>query len=357
MAEGLKPYNPNKGFISFRLNPDEIKEELISMIPYNRTIRNIYNNPEGDIRETAKIAVSETPFIGSLLAGEPTNAAKEAFLLGAPIKAPVAVKKSLMKEFKPGTEFGLSVTPNGPRELAAKEPHSKKYVIFDILDDGSLMEKYEFKASDFKNDIQGKPTDINGLMASIEHTNAMFDKVPEVRDKNAVMFANEDIGMPNRSTNNTNLYTGRNETYNSLGNKIQEYDNIRNMYDDVANTKLRKGQSLKVYMPKVATEFDTPELVVTNPSQKKYRYLGYDEWYNVPKGSKLRDMPDKNVFDSDYKALQNDINVRNSRIDFDDYVVPYKNFKQYRDDYINALNEYRDAIYGPFIEDILGWDR
>lgn len=80
----MEPYNPNKSFISFRLNPDAIKEELISFVPYNRTLRHIYNNPDGDIRETAKVAASETPIIGSLLAGEPTNAAKEAFLMAIP---------------------------------------------------------------------------------------------------------------------------------------------------------------------------------------------------------------------------------------------------------------------------------
>lgn len=82
----MEPYNPNKSFIQFRLNPDAIKEELISFVPYNRTLRHIYNNPEGDIRETAKVALSETPIIGSLLAGEPTNAAKEAFIMGIPFK-------------------------------------------------------------------------------------------------------------------------------------------------------------------------------------------------------------------------------------------------------------------------------
>jgi len=85
----MEPYNPNKSFIQFRLNPDAIKEELISFVPYNRTLRHIYNNPEGDIRETAKVALSETPVIGSLLAGEPTDAVKEAVLVGFPIGTPV----------------------------------------------------------------------------------------------------------------------------------------------------------------------------------------------------------------------------------------------------------------------------
>ena len=39
MADNLKPYDPNKGFISFRLNPDAIKEELKALIPYYQTLK------------------------------------------------------------------------------------------------------------------------------------------------------------------------------------------------------------------------------------------------------------------------------------------------------------------------------
>lgn len=111
MADNLKPYDPNKGFISFRLNPDAIKEELISFVPYNRTLRHIYNNPDGDIRETAKVAASETPVLGSLLAGEPTNAVKEAFLLGMPVNnaatSPLSRSPKIKKEIalNPNREY------------------------------------------------------------------------------------------------------------------------------------------------------------------------------------------------------------------------------------------------------------
>ena len=92
----MEPYNPNKSFIKFRLNPDAIKEELISFIPYNRTLRHIYNNPDGDISETANVAASETPILGSLLAGEPTNAVKEAFLMGLPMNTVSKVKADVL---------------------------------------------------------------------------------------------------------------------------------------------------------------------------------------------------------------------------------------------------------------------
>lgn len=107
----MEPYNPNKSFIQFRLNPDAIKEELISFVPYNRTLRHIYNNPEGDIRETANVAASETPILGSLLAGEPTNAVKEAFIMGIPFKTGPNGKR-----IKDATELRDAVNANPRRK-------------------------------------------------------------------------------------------------------------------------------------------------------------------------------------------------------------------------------------------------
>lgn len=78
------PQEYKYGPISFRLNPDAIKEQLWGLIPYNQTLRHIHNNPEGDISETLKIAARETPILGSILAGEPSDAVKEAVLIAVP---------------------------------------------------------------------------------------------------------------------------------------------------------------------------------------------------------------------------------------------------------------------------------
>jgi hypothetical protein len=147
MADNLKPYDPNKGFISFRLNPDALKEALIEQVPYNRTLRHIYNNPDGDIRETAKVAASETPILGSLLSGEPTDAIKEAFLLGTPSgfigrgKSP-KVKKDVAKN--PNRDYF-----NYRGELYYKD--KDKYVnAYDKTD--------KLKVKDYHKDIEGKNT-------------------------------------------------------------------------------------------------------------------------------------------------------------------------------------------------------
>ena len=113
MADKLKPYDPNKGFISFRLNPDAIKEEALNLIPWpvGTIAREMYRNPDGSIVETAKQVGRETPVLGSLLSGEYSDAAKEAFLLGMPVNnaanSPLSRSPKIKKEIalNPNREY------------------------------------------------------------------------------------------------------------------------------------------------------------------------------------------------------------------------------------------------------------
>lgn len=126
------------------------------------------------------------------------------------------------------------------------------------------------------------------------------------------------------------------------------------MFDKASLLKLNKGESIKVLIQEDGRGYLKPTVVIFDPLTDSYKY-----WYD-PKHSHfmtsddvLRDLPDKNIFDADYKALQNDINVRNTRADFEDDVIPYIDFEQYKDQYNKAYNEYSDALYGPFFEDII----
>lgn len=113
MADNLKPYDPNKGFISFRLNPDAIKEEALNLIPWpvGTIAREMHRNPDGSIVETAKQVGRETPVLGSLLSGEYSDAAKEAFLLGMPVNmganSPLSRSPKIKKEIakNPNREY------------------------------------------------------------------------------------------------------------------------------------------------------------------------------------------------------------------------------------------------------------
>lgn len=345
MADNLKPYDPNKGFISFRLNPEAIKEELISFVPYNRTLRHIYNNPEGDIRETAKVAASETPILGSLLAGEPADAAKEAILFGAPIKAPAAKKQ--ISKFKPGTEFKYI----GNEYVIAKEPGARKAKEFRLDEDGMNYTYHDLPLTTY-NRLKDKPMSITELEKSIDNTNSMFEKAPSIEQKNPVSVANSDLGAPSESFGEYGFASYGQPYYNPLGRRIDAYNRMDELYDKVSKAKPRKGEQVMLNVP--TTEYSPMDNVVLyKPKTKQYRHPGFNDYYNVYSiETPLRPVPDKNLFDYDKKLLQDEINQRNQRVDFEDDVIPYKSAKQYYEDYRDAYNAYIDALNGPFLEDI-----
>lgn len=345
MADNLKPYDPNKGFISFRLNPEAIKEELISFVPYNRTLRYFHDNPDAPISETAKVAASETPILGSLLAGEPVDAAKEAILFGAPIKAPAA-KKQLSK-FKPGTEF----KDNGNNFVIAKEPGARKAKEYYLDEEGMTYTGQSYPLTTY-NRLKDKPMSITELDKSIDYTNAMFEKAPSIESKNPVSVANSDIGAPSESFGEYGIDRYNQPYYNPLGRRIDAYNRMNEMYDKVSKVKPRKGEQVMLNVP--TTEYvPMDNVVLYKPKTNQYRHPGLNDYLNATSlETPLRPVPDKNLFDYDKKLLQDEINQRNNRVDFEDDVIQYKSAKQYYEDYRDAYNAYIDALYGPFLEDI-----
>lgn len=119
MPESLKQYDPNKSWIEWKLDPNYIIDQLGNLIPWRHTIGLM--DSETPWSEVGKSAVRETPILGSILAGEPTDALKEAILMGMPIKA----KK------------GYVTMPNGKKikldkEVIIDEAKTDKYK--DIID-------------------------------------------------------------------------------------------------------------------------------------------------------------------------------------------------------------------------------
>lgn len=108
MADKLDEYKPNKSWIEFKLDPNMIIDELGNLIPYRNTIGMI--DSEAPWSEVGKTALRETPILGSILAGEPLDAAKEALLIGLPtpktrVKMPNGKTIYVAKEIKLQMEF------------------------------------------------------------------------------------------------------------------------------------------------------------------------------------------------------------------------------------------------------------
>ena len=88
---------------------------------------------------------------------------------------------------------------------------------------------------------------------------------------------------------------------------------------------------------------------------------GLFSWFSSPRKAIIFSsslvLPDKNLFDYDKKLLQDEINQRNQRVDFEDDVIPYKSAEQYWKDLNEASDYYIKSMHGPFLEDILRKDR
>lgn len=68
MAE-LKPYDPNKPFITFNLpTREEVIAATLGLIPGYRALKNMYENPEGPVSETLDLAAEDlVPLYGSVI--------------------------------------------------------------------------------------------------------------------------------------------------------------------------------------------------------------------------------------------------------------------------------------------------
>lgn len=365
MAEELKPYNPNKGFISFRLNPDAIKEALIEQVPYNRTLRHIYNNPDGDIIETAKIAAYETPILGSLLSGEPIDAAKEAFLLGMPVKSTKALNR-----INPNSEIGLA-TGYGNDMFFVKSPGSRKTKAYGIDEEtGNIVRNKAYDGETI--DASRGTTDLAGFNQMINNSN----KLNELRNKlsfgpykTPVGVVNADVGIPRYTAEIDGKPRLIFESEGPIGKKYTAYNEIQDRIDEASKAKLRKNEEIKWMLSR---NKDTDRLssgkvndvVIYNKNTGKFRNIGSNTPLN-PQAFRtwdsdviFKDIPDKNIHARDMKDLQSDINVRNAGGDFTRYPDDFIEFntrdpEKYQIDYDNLYNQYYNALYGPYYQDII----
>lgn len=412
MADNLKPYYPNKGFISFRLNPEAIKEELISFVPYNRTLRHIYNNPEGDISETAKVAASETPILGSLLAGEPVDAAKEAILLGVPVGP--NYKQGINDLANKGYEFRISKghtlgdEPTQTKgEIYAYKRNSKgKIVDSKIIKPAETnRNRFDTDKPDYNDYFETKPespgyyawyrdkqhyTDVNGqqLNKLIEQSNTAHDLVPRYADKDPYMESNKDMVNVTYRRDPLNLGESYTTVNGPLAYKLKEMNMIDRVINNIeeANKHKKRGEQvvlknedwmnrLNKHPHNYYKRKEDPQVRLYSQRSGMLRRPGTNQNYAMLEGTAdewvYNPVIDRNLFDTDLKALKAEVRDRNMLTDFDPYKVEvdyesFRNRPSFSDpypniDYHNALEqasqEYRDALNGPFLEDLLGYPR
>lgn len=350
MADNLKPYDPNKGFISFRLNPEALKEALIEQVPYNRTLRHIYNNPEGDIRETAKVAASETPILGSLLAGEPVDAAKEAFLLATPAKASKArayIKKHPNRDYY---VWGYS------GDILAK--HGKGYT---DISDGRRYPGYRFSNLTKFKDVNEVSNYVNNSERALDFTKQ--HDLNYVTDVNPFERNNIDkLNQTDRQMRNTA------EELMQRSDAIESRNNIQSLVDD-ANYKglLNKGEEVYWHPEEYYGFAGRPDMYLRKPNSNYIRSLTGEYGSNraiadnnkAPMsmfGLSNKDLikyepysPYQSALDK--KLLKEDEGLYRAKYADEDNYVSYRDNDQYLNDLRNEADKYRNAVYGPFPDD------
>lgn len=86
----MEPYRPNEPFIKLKLDGSLLDRMVEYGIPFTRAIQYFRDNPEGSALETLKLAAEDVvPFYGNYRNnGDLSDYAKEAVMLGVPVKAP-----------------------------------------------------------------------------------------------------------------------------------------------------------------------------------------------------------------------------------------------------------------------------
>ena len=356
------------GPISFRLNPDAIKEELISFVPYNRTLRHIYNNPEGDIRETAKIAASETPILGSLLSGEPVDAAKEAILFGMPIKAKT---KAEIKKLPADTKFKYN---QGSNTITYYSPKTKEQGIIEEtgLTKESKRPKDMYGVMDRVNNDR---IDLGEMLNSIDQTNNLLKlngkRKFDIDDPHGKLtFKDKAPDNPydlDRLTDNKFLNTIEGKVLNEAQDLVDRYNGgLRNYPDkysslqwresnynkaNIASNNLKKGEQL-VFDPKMA------EVMIKKGND--YYYIVPDEINGTIERFYTNDKPntvpysDVN-FPRDLLQYKQDVNLYNANRGFEDNFINIdpNNPTKWYSDVLDARDEFINSVHGPFLEDLL----
>lgn len=84
----MEPYNPNKPFISMKLDGSLLDRMVEAGIPLTRALQYFRDNPEGSALETVKLAAEDVvPFYGNYRnGGSLSDYAKEAAMLAMPMK-------------------------------------------------------------------------------------------------------------------------------------------------------------------------------------------------------------------------------------------------------------------------------
>lgn len=154
----MEPYNPNKPFISMKLDGSLLDRMVEAGIPLTRALQYFRDNPEGSALETIKLAAEDVvPFYGNYRnGGSLSDYAKEAAMLAMPMKGGRkkvnVTKEGPFNELKDWADYKVDqynkFLQNNPNERLRAAQAEKDYA-------ETMLRKYR-KYPEFADNIQSK---------------------------------------------------------------------------------------------------------------------------------------------------------------------------------------------------------
>lgn len=245
----------DKSFIEFRLDPDNIKEELSQLIPYYETLKYYHENPDAPISETAKVAAQETPILGSILRGEPVNAAKEAIIMGMPIPqndfkvfkrsgiVPITqydVVRDLYKKNAKNLQGKIYIDKNG--EYIVKDPNSNYGFSADDLKNLTNENKIWYRKDLVNSPIEYYDATPQNIADTYNEYRFIIDNLSEKKLNKVRRYgsAGEDIKVGRKTYKPAEFY----DTYRTLLEDIESY---QKMYNGLLNNSTKHPELIAQY--------------------------------------------------------------------------------------------------------------
>lgn len=172
----MEPYNPEKSWLEFKFNKEQAKEQLKQTIPGLRALMHMYENPESNALETLDLVAEDfVPFYSAIKYGaEPSDFAKEAFLMGLPVRSrsnASKVKNEINKN--PNREY---FNYNGDLYYKAKIRNRDKYV--NAYDKADKLDAYDWYDNfEGPNTNAYKYNDYQEVLNDIDASNKLYDRL------------------------------------------------------------------------------------------------------------------------------------------------------------------------------------
>lgn len=339
----MEPYNPNKPFISMKLDGSLLDRMVEAGIPLSRALKYFRDNPEGPASEFFKLAAEDViPFYGNYRnGGDLSDYAKEAIMLAAPApKGSKGPRKNVTVDHKRTDKVNKEIAKYIESDANKKNMSTHRYVSDALADE--RLQRYRAKYLDALKNVPGSDKWFNDII--ISNTESPYKKVVTDPAK-ALQLERESHRIQGYLDEINN---SRNSLIQSSYNNPVEFENIR---------KVRDMYNQYFHEPGMSETLSNDYTYQFQPDQSvNYRYTvgDYDNYVNGPAGK--ADINKQRTIDVEKELGLSDANLRKAYPNNPELVNYYVKIRdainndrltpQERAEILESLYNYGDALRG-----------